>query len=165
MESQDVYRLLAHIVLVIHFAFVSFVVVGLLLTWIGYFLNWSFVRNFYFRAAHILAMGVVLLEALFGIVCPLTTWEIQLRKLGGQVVYEDQTFMQYWIHKIMFFQMEPVTFQLIYGCFFTALLLSFFFVRPRAPGWLTRKIDAGTEETEYATNKDNPETENDPRPS
>ncbi|MEE3229454.1 MAG: DUF2784 domain-containing protein, partial [Planctomycetota bacterium] len=89
MESQDVYRLLAHIVLVIHFAFVSFVVVGLLLTWIGYFLNWSFVRNFYFRAAHILAMGVVLLEALFGIVCPLTTWEIQLRKLGGQVVYED----------------------------------------------------------------------------
>ena len=88
-----------------------------------------------------------------------------MRKLGGQVVYEDKTFMQYWIHKIMFFQMEQVTFQLIYGCFFTALLLSFFFVRPRAPGWLTRKIDAGTEETEYATNKDNPETENDPRPS
>ena len=54
MESQDLYRMLAHVVLVIHFAFVSFVVVGLLLTWIGYFLSWSFVRNFYFRAAHIL---------------------------------------------------------------------------------------------------------------
>ena len=148
MESQDLYRMLAHVVLVIHFAFVSFVVVGLLLTWIGYFLSWSFVRNFYFRAAHILAMGVVLLEALFGVVCPLTTWEIELRTLGGQIVYEDQSFMQYWIHKIMFFQLEPLTFKIIYGCFFTALLLSFFFGRPRAPGWLTRKTDAGTEKQE-----------------
>ena len=145
--------MLAHIVLLIHFAFVTFVVLGLLLTWLGYFLRWKFVRNFYFRAAHLLAMAVVLLEALFGVVCPLTTWEIQLRKLGGQVVYEDQTFMQYWIHKIMFFQLEQTTFTIIYSVFFTALLLSFIFVFPELPGRKAKPLP------------EQPETENDPRHS
>ena len=153
MSSTGFYSLLAHLVLLIHFAFVAFVVLGLLLTWLGYFLRWKFVRNFYFRAAHILAMAVVLLEALFGVVCPLTTWEIQLRRLSGQVVYEDQTFMQYWIHKIMFFQLEADTFKIIYFCFFTALLLSFFFVFPELP-WRKEKKTT-----------DQPETENDPRDS
>ena len=152
MTSPGTYRMLADLVLVIHFTFVSFVVIGLLLPWLGYFLRWKFVRNFYFRAAHILAMAVVLLEALFGVVCPLTTWEIQLRKLGGQIVYEDQTFMQYWIHKIMFFQLEPGTFKIIYSCFFTALILSFIFVFPELP-WRKKNLP------------DQPETENDPRDS
>ena len=153
MTSPDTYRLLADILLVVHFIFVSFVVIGLLVTWLGYFLRWVFVRNFYFRLAHILAMAVVLLESVFGVVCPLTTWEIQLRKLGGQVVYEDQTFMQYWIHKIMFFQLEPATFTTIYSCFFTALVLSFIFVFPELP-WRREKPLPGQ-----------PETENDPRDS
>ena len=165
MTSPGTYRLLADIVLVIHFAFVAFVVIGLLITWLGYFLNWAFVRNFYFRAVHILSMAVVLLETVFGIVCPLTDWEIQLRKLGGQVVYGDQTFMQYWIHKIMFFQLEPAIFTIIYSSFFTALVLSFIFVRPRLPGWLSRKNDPGTGKIEAAANPDKPETENDPRDS
>jgi hypothetical protein len=153
MTSTDFYRLLAHIVLVIHFAFVAFVVIGLLLTWIGYFLRWKFVRNFYFRSAHILAMAVVLLEALFGVVCPLTTWEDQLRRLGGEGIYHDKTFMQYWIHKIMFYQFEPGTFKFIYSCFFIALLLSFIFVFPELP-WRKEKTLPGQ-----------PETENDPRDS
>ena len=147
MTSPGTYRLLADILLVVHFAFVSFVVIGLFITWLGYFLRWTFVRNFYFRAAHILAMAVVLLEALFGVVCPLTTWEIQLRKLGGQVVYGDQTFMQYWIHKIMFFDLEQTTFTIIYFCFFTALVLSFIFVFPEFP-WRKEKPLPGQAETE-----------------
>ena len=151
MISPGTYRLLADILLVVHFAFVSFVVIGLLITWLGYFLRWIFVRNFYFRSAHILAMAVVLLESVFGVVCPLTTWEIQLRKLGGQVVYEDQTFMQYWIHKIMFFQLEPTTFTIIYSCFFTALVLSFIFVFPELPWRKAKPV------------REQPETENDPR--
>ena len=151
MSSTDFYSLLSHLVLLIHFVFVAFVVVGLLLTWLGYFLRWKFVRNFYFRSAHLLAMAVVLLEALFGVVCPLTTWEIQLRKLSGQVVYEDKTFMQYWLHKIMFFQLEQATFTIIYSCFFTALILSFVFVFPELPWRKENPLP------------DQPETENDPR--
>ena len=133
MASAETYKLLADIMLVIHFAFVLFVVVGLFIIWLGYFRRWDFVRNFYFRAAHLLAMGGVLLESLFGIVCPLTHWEIQLRQLGGQTVYGDQTFMQAWIHKILFYNLESSTFTIIYGCFFTAVVLSFIFIFPKLP--------------------------------
>jgi len=165
MTNQDTYRLLADTMLVIHFAFVAFVIIGLLITWIGYFRRWSFVRNFYFRAAHILAMAIVLLESLFGVVCPLTTWEIQLRKLGGQTVYGEQTFMQYWIHKIMFFNLGSTTFIIIYAGFFTALVLSFIFVRPGLPAWLSGKSAAPGEKIETDTIPGNPETDHDPRHS
>ena len=165
MTNQDTYRLLADIILVIHFAFVSFVVIGLLIIWLGFFLRWSFVRNFYFRAIHILAMGVVLLEAVFGIVCPLTDWEIQLRTLGGQTVYGEQTFMQYWIHRIMFFNLGETAFTIIYAVFFTALVLSFFFVRPGLPGWLSGKRAAPGKNIETDAATDNPETDHDPRHS
>ena len=159
------YKFLADIVLVIHFAFVAFVVLGLLTIWLGYFLRWGFVRNFYFRAAHILSMAVVLLESVFGIVCPLTDWENQLRKLGGQVVYEDKTFMQYWIHKIMFFQLQPATFTIIYSSFFTALVLSFIFVRPKLPGWIGRGHGPVTGQVETDSNPGKTETDDDPRDS
>jgi len=45
--------LLADIVLVVHFAFVLFVVGGLVLIWIGVVLRWAWVRNFWFRVAHL----------------------------------------------------------------------------------------------------------------
>ena len=165
MTNQDTYRLLADTVLVIHFAFVAFVIIGLLITWIGYFRRWSFVRNFYFRAIHILSMGVVLLESVFDIVCPLTDWEIQLRTLGEQTVYGEQTFMQYWIHKIMFFNLGTTTFIIIYAGFFTALVLSFIFVRPGLPGWLSGKRAAPGKNIETDAAPDNPETDHDPRHS
>ncbi|MCH2586524.1 MAG: DUF2784 domain-containing protein, partial [Planctomycetes bacterium] len=99
------------------------------------------------------------------VVCPLTTWEIQLRKLSGQVIYEDKTFMQYWIHKIMFFNLGTTTFIIIYAGFFTALVLSFIFVRPRLPAWLSGKSAAPGEKIETDTIPNNPETDHDPRDS
>ena len=165
MTSPGTYKLLADIVLVIHFAFVAFVVVGLLIIWLGFFLRWRFVRNFYFRAAHILSMAVVLLESIFGVVCPLTEWEIQLRELGDQVAYGGQTFIQYWVHKVMFFQWEETTFEIIYFCFFTALVLSFVFVRPKLPGWIARKNDPETGLMNADNDPEKPETDNDPRDS
>src|SRR2546425_8327969 len=75
MTHATFYRLLADVVLVIHFAFVAFVILGLLAVWTGRFLRWSWVRNFWFRVAHLLAIGIVAAQALGGVICPLTTWE------------------------------------------------------------------------------------------
>ena len=166
MTSTDIYRLLAHIVLLIHFAFVAFVVLGLLIIWLGCFLRWRFVRNFYFRAAHILSMAIVLMESLFDYECPLTIWEIGLRKRGGQIVYEDTTFMQDWIHKIMFFEPDnPSIFTIIYTCFFAVLVLSFIFVRPKLPGWIGKKTGLVTAQADADSNPGKPEGDNDPRDS
>lgn len=165
MTDTAIYTMLAHLVLFIHFSFVAFVVIGLLLTWLGYFMRWDFVRNFYFRAAHILSMGIVLMESLLHIECPLTGWENDLRLLAGQVSYQDKSFMQYWIHKIMFFQLEPGTFTIIYSSFFTALVLSFIFVRPKLPGWFGKKKGPPTAIREDGNNPGRPETDDDPRDS
>jgi hypothetical protein len=68
-----------------HFAYVTFVIVGLILTLVGAVLHWRWVRNFWFCLMHLSMIGVVVLEAWCGVVCPLTTWENELRELAGQV--------------------------------------------------------------------------------
>jgi hypothetical protein len=107
---------------------VLFVVLGLALVWLGYWLKWDFVRNMRFRLLHLVAMGYVVYESLANRDCPLTTWENQLRMSAGDGVYQV-TFMVYWIHHIMYYDFSPQTFTIIYVLFFTALVLSFFYVK------------------------------------
>ena len=76
------YATLADLVLVLHLCYVGFVVIGLLLILVGACLGWNWVRNPWFRSAHLLAMAIVVFEASLGIQCPLTTWEYQYRKLA-----------------------------------------------------------------------------------
>ena len=122
---------LADTLLVVHFAYVAFVVVGLVLFWIGYWRRWRWVRNFWVRALHLLAIGIVMVESVFGITCPLTVWEQQLRQ-GTDGAYTE-SFLQHWIHKIMFFELGPSTFLVIYVVFFALVVLTFVLFPPRWP--------------------------------
>ena len=126
------YEFLADSVMVIHFAYVAFVVVGLALIWLGFLCSWRWVRNFWFRAVHLLTMGIVVVEALFKITCPLTTWERALRRKAG-VEASDGSFVKHWVHKLMFWDLEPSTFTIIYVVFFLGIVLSLVFVRVRWP--------------------------------
>src|SRR3954471_8396710 len=131
--SPQVYSFLADLILLIHFGFVAFVLFGLAVIWAGYFRGWSFVRNFWFRCSHLLAIGIVAAEAVGGVVCPLTKWEMQFRwRAGGNVDYAG-SFMQHWIHKIMFFNVPESVFTIIYLVFFSLVVISLWFVRPRFP--------------------------------
>lgn len=127
------YSIMADAVLVAHFAYVAFVVVGLMVIWVGYFFRWSFVRNFWFRLAHLGCMGVVVLESVFGVTCPLTTWELQLRLLAGSGQYYQGSFIQHWVHRILFFNAGEGVFLVIYAGFFVLLLLSLWVVKPHWP--------------------------------
>ena len=129
MSARFWYLLAADAVLAVHFAFVLFVVLGLGVIWIGWFREWKFVRNVWFRVAHLSAMGVVVLESVFKITCPLTTWEKELRLAAGADVYEE-TFMQHWVHQAMFFQLPPAVFTVLYGLFFLGIALSLFVIKP-----------------------------------
>lgn len=124
---------LADLVLVVHFAFVAFVVGGLALIWLGGFRRWNWVRNSWFRIAHGLAIGVVVAESVCGMPCPLTTWENRLRLTAGQGAYAE-SFVQHWLHRMMFFEASPATFTVLYLLFFAAVLGSFWLVPPRRPG-------------------------------
>ncbi|MEM1057952.1 MAG: DUF2784 domain-containing protein [Verrucomicrobiota bacterium] len=130
---DTLYLLLADAVLVAHFAYVAFVPGGLLLIWAGYFRRWQWVRNRWFRGAHFLAIAVVLAEALLGIECPLTTWERDLRMLGGQAgeVYQQATFMQTWVGALLFHDWEQWVFTTLYAVTFALIVLSLILVPPR----------------------------------
>jgi hypothetical protein len=119
----------ADLILLLHLAFVIFVVGGLVVIWIGYFLRWRFVRDVRFRIVHLLAMAFVLGESLLGIICPLTTWEEQLRLRAGQGTYGG-SFIQHWVDRIMFFNVSERVFTVAYAVFFLLIALSFVVVRP-----------------------------------
>ena len=128
------YLVLADLTLIFHALFVVFVVAGLVLIWVGRFCDWRFVRNFWFRVAHLGAIGVVVAESVAGFVCPLTTWENRLRVLaGGEALYRG-SFIQHWLHQVLFFELSETVFTVLYTIFFLTVAVSLWLVPLRRPG-------------------------------
>lgn len=119
------HTLLADLILLVHFAFVSFVVAGLGLIWLGAALHWRWVRNFWFRSAHLAAIVFVAAEALAGVMCPLTVWEDALRGREGEA-----SFIARWLHRVMFYSFPEWVFTLAYVLFAAAVAITFWLVRP-----------------------------------
>lgn len=127
---QLFYRLLADLVVIVHFAYVAFVLFGLLAILLGWVMKWEWVRNRAFRVLHLVMILVVVLEAWFGITCPLTTWENDLRSLAGQATHEG-AFIADLVHDLMFYEAEPWVFTICYTLFGAAVLGTLFLVPPR----------------------------------
>jgi hypothetical protein len=116
---------LADLVLLVHFAFVLFVMGGLALIWIGAIMRWAWVRNFWLRVAHLGAILFVAGEALVGVWCPLTVWEDALRGVHG-----EKSFVARWIHRVMFYDFPEWVFTAAYVLFALVVVASWRFVRP-----------------------------------
>ena len=125
MNDADLYRLLADTILVVHFAFVVFVVGGFVLILIGLLARWLWVHNRIFRVTHLAAIGIVVLQAWFAQLCPLTVWENELRRRAGQSGYIE-TFVEHWLHEILFYEAAPWVFTTIYTCFGALVALIWF---------------------------------------
>ena len=139
IASLNFYSLGADIILAVHVAFVLFVVLGLIVIWIGYFSGWKFVWDLRFRLAHLFAIGFVLAEALFGLTCPLTIWEGDLRAKAGDATAYSGSFMQHWVGRILFYDWPETTFTILYAAFFALVLLSWCVVTPRRSGLAHRR--------------------------
>lgn len=116
MNSPFVYRLLADAILILHLFFVIFVVFGFVLILMGMRANWTWINNRLFRVSHLAAIAIVVAQAWLGRDCPLTVWENQFRVMAGQSGY-SQTFVEYWLQKILFYQAESWVFTVIYTTF------------------------------------------------
>jgi hypothetical protein len=125
LENSGMSQLVADAVLVIHFCFVAFVLGGLALTWIGAMLCWKWVRNFWFRIAHVAAICFVAAEALLGLICPLTLWEDALRGTTS-----DSGFIERWLHSVMFYHLPEWVFTLAYVAFALVVVLTYWLVPP-----------------------------------
>lgn len=130
---QRFYLALADVVLVVHAGFVAFVVFGLVLIWVGGLRHWAFVRNIWFRIAHLAAIGVVTAESMTGFICPLTTWENRLRMLAGGEQRYAGSFIQHWLHRVIFYDLNERVFTVVYLAFLAAVAVSFWLVPPCRP--------------------------------
>lgn len=130
MSRELLLLLLADAILVVHVLFVCFVVFGLVAVYLDYFLNWLWVRNLSFRLLHLLAIGIVVLQSWLGVICPLTIWEMALRKEAGAGTYAG-SFIQHWLHQLLFYTAPDWVFTLLYSAFGLLVLVSWFLVRPK----------------------------------
>lgn len=124
------YAIAADLVLVVHVALVGFVVMGLVLVYLGKFFSWRWVRNPWFRLLHCATIVVVAIQAWLGLICPLTIWEMQLRRLAGQAAYEG-SFITHWMSSILYYHAPAWVFTSAYTVFGVLVLASWFIVRPR----------------------------------
>jgi len=130
--------LAADLILILHAGFIAFVVLGLVLTLIGACLGWRWVRNFWFRIAHLLAILVVALQAWLGWLCPLTEWEAELRVAANGRPYPEEGFIAYWLHELIYYDFPFWAFTLAYTLFALAVLATLIFLPPRPPGFWRR---------------------------
>ena len=129
MFDESMSRIAADALLVAHVLFVTFVVVGLVLIFIGNWRSWAWVRNYRFRLFHLLCIGFVMLESWVGVACPLTVWEMDLREMAGEATYSG-SFIQHWLHAILYYDAPQWVFVVVYTLFGCLALASWFIVRP-----------------------------------
>ncbi|MGB8433530.1 MAG: DUF2784 domain-containing protein [Burkholderiales bacterium] len=119
--------LLADFILVVHFAFVLFVVGGFALILLGAVLRWTWVRNPAFRYAHVSAIVFVALEALAGMACPLTVWEDALRRSSP----DGPGFVGRWVGRLLYYDLPEWVFATAYVLFAVAVIASLILIPPR----------------------------------
>ena len=122
---------LADLILVLHAVFIVFVVGGQILILAGWLRDWSWPRHRWFRLLHLLAIGVVMLQAWIGLACPLTTLEDFLRApAAGTPIYEDG-FIRYWLRELVFYTAPAWVFTVIYTAFAGIVALTWLAYPPR----------------------------------
>ena len=122
--------LAADLILVVHALFVCFIVFGLLAVLLGGALGWRWVRNPWFRLAHLAGIAFVVVQSWLGQICPLTIWESNLRQQAGAEAYSG-SFIQHWLHAILFYSAPQWVFVVAYTAFALLVLASWYWVRPR----------------------------------
>ncbi|MEX0679080.1 MAG: DUF2784 domain-containing protein [Pirellulales bacterium] len=126
------YRILADLVVMVHGAYVAFVIFGQLAVLYGMARKRSWVRNFYFRWLHLLTIAIVVLQSWMGTTCPLTDLENYLRGLAGESGYPGD-FVGYWVRELLFYELPSWVFMLSYSIFGAIVLVTFVLAPPRWP--------------------------------
>ena len=132
MQSHPGFRYLlaADLLLFGHALFVAFVVFGLALILAGGMLDWAWVRNRWFRIAHLAAIGIVVLQSWLGLICPLTIWEMALRERAGSDTYAG-SFIAHWLDTLLYYQAPAWVFTACYTTFAALVVASWFWIPPR----------------------------------
>ena len=130
MNTNQFYLVTADAILFIHVLFVGFVILGLVMVFAGKLFSWSWVRNRRFRIAHLAAIGIVVLQSWFSVICPLTLWEMNLRGKAGDAIYPG-SFVAHWLETLLYYRAPEWLFIIAYSLFGALVVASWYWVRPR----------------------------------
>ena len=115
-------------VLALHLAIIAFNVAGCVLIPIGAWRRWRWVREFWWRLAHVLSLAVVALQALMGRACFLTIWQGDAS--GASHV---QPMIAGWINRLIYWPLPLWVFAVAYAAVFAYVIALWFCVRPCWP--------------------------------
>ena len=122
--------ILADVVLVAHTALALFLSFGLIAIWLGFWLGWAWVRGRRFRLTHLIGLGVVALESVLGIACPLTDWEYALRSSAHTATYRGG-FIAHWLGRLLYYDFDERVFLALYLVALGLTVLAWWVVRVR----------------------------------
>jgi polyferredoxin len=130
------YQLFADVTLLLHAAFVVFVVGGLVLIIVGNLRIWHWVNTLWFRLMHLAAIAVVVAETWLGAACPLTSLEMWLRTKARATTYTE-SFIEHWLQRILYHEVPAWVFSLGYSLFGLVVVATWWYFPPR----LARRTD------------------------
>ena len=130
MRDLAPYQLLADAVLALHVAVVAFVIGGLVAVIAGNLLRWRWVNALWFRLAHLGAIAIVVAEAWFGLLCPLTSLEMWLRTKAHETTYAG-SFVEHWLQRVLYYEAPPWVFTVAYSLFGLLVAASWWYFPPK----------------------------------
>ncbi len=125
------YALLADLIVTVHLLVVLFMVLGFLGICVGWPLGWSWIRNPWFRSAHLAIMAYIVFNAWRGELCFLTHWEADVRAAAGQSSLVEASFVGRLMHELTFVEMAQETLDRIYMVLGGLFLVQCLWIRPR----------------------------------
>jgi Protein of Unknown function (DUF2784) len=126
------YGVFADLIVIIHLFYVVFAVGGQVFVLLGAVFTWNAIRSPLFRISHLVAVGLVAVEAATGIDCPLTVWEYNLRVLGGQAVERNLSFIGRLARLIIFYDFPHWVFTGMHIAFGLLVIITYIFIPPQS---------------------------------
>lgn len=121
---------LAQAVLAVHMAIAAFIVLGTIAIPLGARFGWVIVRMFWWRLAHLIAMGAVALQKLLGDSCFLSVWERHLVDIASEIPHRPPTFQSFGEH-VLYWNLPLWFLSVLYSLMFVFVAIMWFVVPPR----------------------------------
>ena len=120
---------MADFVMLLHFGLALFITLGFFFIPFGCKFGWSWTQLWRLRILHLVMMGIVTAEAIVGLTCPLTVLENLLRGVD-----ESQTFVFYWVGRVLYWDLPRQTFILFYSLCLAWVILMWKYCPPKKRG-------------------------------
>lgn len=123
------YKIFADAIIVVHFLYILFMLLGFLLTGYALFFREKFFDRWLFRSLHLLGIFYVVSLSILGKYCPLTILENELRLRYEVYSVYSGSFIVHYLEKLVYPDVNPLVIQIptVFLAIFTIVV---FIIKP-----------------------------------